>query len=78
MFDSINLINLTDGTANFVRNMKLICISIGLAVDKKLVASICYNPWMDEMYTAKKGQGAFMNGERMEVSKCKEVSRVLF
>lgn len=72
------IIDPIDGTQNFTRNIKLICISIGLAVKKQLVAAICFNPCMDEMYTAKKGQGAFLNDERIHVSKCTELRDALF
>ncbi|XP_063696119.1 inositol monophosphatase 2-like [Culicoides brevitarsis] len=72
------IIDPIDGTQNFTRNIKIICISIGLAVNKQLVASICMNPCMDEMYTAKKGQGAFLNGERIHVSNCKDFRDAVF
>uniref|UniRef100_A0A336MXY0 Inositol-1-monophosphatase n=1 Tax=Culicoides sonorensis TaxID=179676 RepID=A0A336MXY0_CULSO len=72
------IIDPIDGTQNFTRNIRLVCISIGLVVNKQIVLSILYNPCMDEMYTAKKGQGAFLNNERIHVSSCKTFSDALF
>lgn len=72
------IIDPIDGTANFVRKIKLICISIGFAVNKKLVAAICYNPCMDEMYTAKRGMGAYLNGERIYTSPCTKFEDSIF
>lgn len=59
------IIDPIDGTQNFVKGIKLIAISVGLVVNKEVVAAICYNPCMDELYTARKGQGAYLNGTKL-------------
>lgn len=43
-------------------------ISVGLVVDKTQVMGIVYNPFTDELYTAIKGEGAFLNGEKIMTS----------
>ncbi len=43
-------------------------MSIGLAINKEVVAGLVYNPMHDEMYTATKGGGAFCNGKKISVS----------
>lgn len=53
-----------DGTTNFVHNFrKGVCISLGLAVERQPVVGVVYNPFMDELYTAIKGRGAFLTSK---------------
>jgi myo-inositol-1(or 4)-monophosphatase len=53
-----------DGTTNFLHGIPLFSISIGLERDGQLVAGVVYNPVHDEMFTAEKGKGAFLNDKR--------------
>jgi myo-inositol-1(or 4)-monophosphatase len=53
-----------DGTTNFLHGNPLFCISIGLERDGQMVAGVVYNPIMDEIFTAEKGKGAFLNDRR--------------
>jgi myo-inositol-1(or 4)-monophosphatase len=53
-----------DGTTNFLHGVPLFAISIGLEREGQLVAGVVYNPIMDEMFTAEKGKGAFLNDRR--------------
>ena len=53
-----------DGTTNFLHGIPLFCISIGLERDGQLVAGVIYNPIMDELYSAEKGKGAYLNDRR--------------
>ncbi len=63
---------------NFVHSNPLICTSVGLAINRKLVAGIVYNPVMDHLYTAVKGKGAFLNGsKRLKVSGVKELKKAM-
>jgi len=57
-----------DGTANFIRDIGLSVISVGLVKDHEPVLGVVYNPYRDEMFYAEKGKGAFLNGERIRVS----------
>lgn len=66
--DSI-IIDPIDGTTNFVNQVPHTCISVGVYKDKKPFIGIVYNPILDELYEAQIGNGAFLNGERIEVSK---------
>ena len=57
------LIHLTltpTGTTNFVHSFPSACISLGLAVQRKPAVGVVYNPWQDLLFTAIKGQGAYM------------------
>lgn len=49
-----------DGTTNFVHNFPAYCISLGFVVNKIPSVGVIYNPYLDELYTAIKGQGAFL------------------
>jgi len=57
-----------DGTSNFIRNLGLSAISVGLLRNREPYMGVVYQPYRDEMYTAKVGEGAFLNGERIHVS----------
>ena len=57
-----------DGTANFARNLNLSAISIGLLKNDKPYLGVCYLPYVNELYTAIKGEGAYLNGKRIHVS----------
>jgi myo-inositol-1(or 4)-monophosphatase len=57
-----------DGTTNFLHGIPHFAVSIGLARDGVLVAGLVYNPITDEMFTAEKGKGAFLNDRRLRVA----------
>jgi myo-inositol-1(or 4)-monophosphatase len=58
-----------DGTTNFVHGLPFCAISVGMWEDGKPLAGVVYNPVLDECFTAEKGKGAFLNGEKISVSK---------
>ena len=62
------LIDPLDGTTNFLHSIPLFAISIGLEREGQLVAGLIYNPISDELYTAEKGKGAFLNDRRLRVA----------
>lgn len=64
-----------DGTTNFARGIPLCCVSIALAKDNELLLGGVYNPMMNELFFAEKGQGAFLNGRAIHVSACTELDR---
>ena len=57
-----------DGTTNFIRDMHCSTVSIGLLFQGEPVYAAIYNPYLQELYTAEKGQGAFLNGQPIHVS----------
>lgn len=57
-----------DGTANFVRDFKESVISVGLLKDGMPYIGVIYNPYLDEMFTAQKGCGAYLNHRAIHVS----------
>ncbi|XP_013111441.1 uncharacterized protein LOC106089972 [Stomoxys calcitrans] len=71
------IIDPIDGTTNFINKVPLCCISVGLAVNKELVVGVVYNPIMNEMFSARKGYGAYLNGERIHVSKTTSINNAV-
>lgn len=71
------IIDPIDGTMNFVQKIHFVCISVALVVEGELRLAFIYNPLLNELYTAKKGQGAFLNGKKIEASKKEDLSRCI-
>jgi myo-inositol-1(or 4)-monophosphatase len=57
-----------DGTTNFLHGLPFFAVSIGLERQGQLVAGVIFNPVMDELFTAERGGGAFVNDRRMRVA----------
>ena len=57
-----------DGTTNFLHGIPQFAISIGLERDGVIVAAVVYNPANDDIFTAERGKGAFLNDRRLRVS----------
>ena len=57
-----------DGTTNFLHGIPMFAVSIGLERQGQIVAAVIYNPAMDELYTAERGGGAFLNDRRLRVA----------
>ncbi len=66
------LVDPIDGTTNFLNGMHY-TISIALRRGNETVCGALYNPVADEMFTAVKGDGSFLNGERLAVSRQSDV-----
>jgi myo-inositol-1(or 4)-monophosphatase len=61
------IIDPIDGTMNFVRRMNHSCISVAYQSHGALLAAAVCNPYVDELFTAFKGGGAFLNGRPIQV-----------
>ena len=57
-----------DGTTNFIRGFKKSCISAALEEDGEVTLGAVYDPYLDEMYSATLGGGAFLNGKPISAS----------
>lgn len=57
-----------DGTINYVHDVPAYCVSIGLWMNGEAVVGVILDPRQNELFTAAKGHGAFLNGERIQVS----------
>jgi myo-inositol-1(or 4)-monophosphatase len=63
-----------DGTTNFLHNLPPYAISIALMEDEEVVAGVIYEIRSNEMFTAWKGGGAWLNGKKIHVSKASKLS----
>ncbi|KOB76894.1 Myo inositol monophosphatase [Operophtera brumata] len=71
------IIDPVDGTMNFIHGFPHSSISVGLTINKEAVAGIVYNPVLQQLFTAKKGQGAYYNDRQIHVSTIKELGKAL-
>jgi len=62
------IIDPIDGTVNFAHGIPICCVSIGLMYNGQLLMGAVFNPMMDELFVAEKGQGATLNGQPIKVS----------
>lgn len=63
------IIDPLDGTTNFIHGLPTYCVSIALAVRGKVEQAVVYDPTRNDLFTATKGRGAFLNDRRIRVSK---------
>lgn len=66
-----------DGTMNFVHGLPFFGVSIGLAYAGTPIVGVVYDPIADELFTASRGGGAFLNGERIAVSSRRRLAQSL-
>lgn len=57
-----------DGTTNFMQDFHCSCISVALCKANDVIAGVVHNPYTNEIFSAEKGQGAYLNGRRIYVS----------
>lgn len=66
-----------DGTGNYVHRFPYYCVSIGLEYQGRLVVGVIYDPTRDELFSAMKGAGAFLNGQRIRCSEVDKISEAM-
>jgi myo-inositol-1(or 4)-monophosphatase len=66
-----------DGTTNFAHGFPVFCVSIALEFRKQRIAGVVYDPTRDEMFAAEKGSGAYLNQQRIQVSKTANLAECL-
>jgi myo-inositol-1(or 4)-monophosphatase len=71
------IIDPLDGTTNFLHGIPLFAISVALEREGKIVAGLVYNPVLNELYTAERGSGAFLNDRRLRVAARKGLPEAL-
>jgi myo-inositol-1(or 4)-monophosphatase len=62
------IIDPIDGTTNFMQDFRCSCISVALCKENNTILGVVYNPYTNEIFSAEKGKGAFLNGESITVS----------
>jgi len=73
------IIDPIDGTMNFIHSNPLVCTSIGLTINKKLVAGVVNCPLVGLLYSAIRNKGAWLNSRdnKLKVSGVKDISKAL-
>lgn len=75
--DSRYIVDPLDGTTNFAHGYPFFSVSVAFERQGQLVAAAVYDPIHQELFTAEKGQGAFLNGRPLRVSTSRELGRAL-
>lgn len=71
------LIDPLDGTTNYAHGYPFFCVSIALEYTGQLLVGVVYNPVMDELFWAERGNGAMLNGRPIRVSAITELDHSL-
>jgi myo-inositol-1(or 4)-monophosphatase len=67
------IIDPIDGTVNFAHGIPICCVSIGVEKDGEMLMGCVFNPFMNELFFAEKGKGAFLNNKPIKVSQKKQL-----
>ena len=76
--ENIWIIDPIDGTTNFLHGIPHFAISIALQTNEGIVSGLIFDPIKDEMYFSEKNKGAFLNNQRLRVSKKNSLDVCLF
>ncbi len=71
------IIDPIDGTMNFLNGVPQFAISIGYEENGEIICGVIFNPIMNEMFCAEKGNGAYLNNSRIRVSNKKKIKDAL-
>lgn len=66
-----------DGTINYSHRLPIYAVSIAYAVKGVVQLGVIYDPSLDECFSAERGKGAWLNGQQIHVSKCKDLQKSL-
>ncbi len=66
-----------DGTTNFAHGYPVFCVSLAVEHRGEIVAGVLYDPTRDELFSAEKGSGAYLNARRIHVSKTDKLAESL-
>ena len=75
--DFLWLIDPLDGTLNYVHGYPQFAVSIALSVKGRLDQAVVFDPMRDELFTASRGAGAQLNGQRLRVGRCQHLANAL-
>ena len=65
------IIDPIDGTTNFIFDYRHSAVSVGLLYQNEIITGVVYNPYLEEMFSAEKGKGAFLNGRQLKIADLK-------
>jgi myo-inositol-1(or 4)-monophosphatase len=67
-----------DGTVNYVHDLPSYGVSVALEAGGEILAGVVFDPVLDECYSAAAGGGAYLNGQKIQVSGCISARQALF
>jgi len=68
------IIDPLDGTTNYAHGFPVFCVSIALQRMSQIILGVIYNPMLDELFAAGRGEGAFLQGRKIHVSHTKRLA----
>ncbi|HMS33435.1 MAG TPA: inositol monophosphatase family protein [Ignavibacteria bacterium] len=71
------IIDPIDGTVNYAHSIPLTCVSIAVERRGEIIMGVVFNPISGEFFFSEKGQGAFLNNDRITVSECNDLRLAL-
>jgi len=71
------IIDPLDGTTNYSHGFPIFCVSIALEREGEIILGVVFNPMLNELFTAEKGNGAYLNSKRIRVSGISELTKSL-
>lgn len=71
------IIDPLDGSSNYARQIPHFCVQIALRHKDEIVLGVVYNPMANELFSAEKGKGAFLNEEKIHVSDRAEIGQAV-
>lgn len=71
------IIDPLDGTTNYAHSFPVLCVSVALEWKGEIVLGVIYDPMREEMFSAVKGEGAFLNGKEIKVSSVDNLDKSL-
>ena len=71
------IIDPLDGTTNYSHGFPVFCVSIALEREGEIILGVVFNPMLNELFTAEKGKGAYLNNKRIRVSGISELTKSL-
>ena len=71
------IIDPLDGTTNYAHGFPIFCVSVAFEEKDDVTFGVVYDPTRDELFTAEKNKGAFLNGQRIKVSSVPKLDKSL-
>lgn len=71
------IIDPLDGTTNYSHGFPIFCVSIALEREGEIILGVVFNPMLNELFTAEKGKGAYLNSKKIRVSGISELTKSL-
>jgi myo-inositol-1(or 4)-monophosphatase len=75
--DNLWIVDPLDGTTNYIHGFPFFCVSIAYSHKNKVMLGVVFDPLRKELFFAEKNKGAFLNGQKIKVSKVERLCDAL-